>query len=113
MKTTVFMLCVIIVAACEEGGPLPPCNGTVQVDDAPINLTIGDSTRVVARVSPLGACGNSSKRVEWAAAQPFVELRTVNDTTIQIKALSAGTTMLRVRSLVFSGRDSVQVTTAP
>jgi uncharacterized protein YjdB len=114
MKTAALLLCVIIVAACEGGDPLPVCQVTVQLNDAPINLQIGASTTVIANVSPLGACGNRSKRVEWSASVPRLQLTAVNDTTIQITGLSAGTTMLRARSLlVLSSQDSVQVTTAP
>lgn len=114
MKRAAFLLCAIILAACEGGDPLPVCTVAVQLNDTPINLQIGDSTRVIANVSPLGACGNRSKRVEWSVGVPFVQLRAVNDTTIEIKGLSAGTTKLYARSLlVISSRDSVQVTTIP
>ena len=114
MKTAAFLLCVIVVAACEGGDPFPVCTVGVQLNDAPINLQIGQSTRVIANVSPLGACGNGSKRIDWSVGIPFVTLTTVNDTTIEINALSAGTTMLHARSrLVSTSRDSVQVNTAP
>jgi hypothetical protein len=103
-----------VTAACDYSTDPEPCTLTVQLDDTPISLPVNDSTRVTAHVAATGLCQTLSRRVEWAVAQPFVRLTSVNDSVIQITGLSAGTTTLRARSLArLTAQDSVRVTTAP
>jgi hypothetical protein len=109
-KMSAFLLIAALTAACETTAP-EPCTMTVQLDDAPITLAINDSTRVIAHVSATALCQAFSRRVEWSVTVPRVELTAVNDTTIQVTGLSAGTTMLRARAFArLSAQDSVQIT---
>lgn len=108
------ILVTMLVAACDYANDPEPCNLTVQLDDPPISLAVNDSTRVTAHVAASGVCQTLSRRVEWSVAVPIVALTTVNDSTIQVRALSVGTTTLRARSLArLTAQDSVRVTTVP
>ena|SRR5687767_8487361 len=114
MNKFAVVLVAALVVACDYSNDPEPCDLTVQLDDAPISLAVNDSTRVTAHVAASGVCQSLSRRVEWSAAVPIVALTTVNDSIIQIKALSVGTTTLRARSLArLTAQDSVRVTTVP